>query len=481
MRRAAVAAAAAAAVWTTAALAGGRIVWTPAFALALALLWREKESGQTWRWTPLRVFLAALALYLSTFRWKGGDDIPASLLPFAILKHGTLTMNPVLDPWLSGKSQDFTVRFGATVLSVYPIVAGVLAVPLYVIPVLAGAPVSEQFLHNLSKVGGSLMTAASVAIFFSAARRRSEERWAAVLTLLYAAGSWSFSVSSQALWQHGPAQLGVAIGAWGVLGEGPLADFAAGLGFSLAAAARPDNVFLGLGGAAALLFTRPRALARAALGAAIPAALLAAYWLHYTGVLRPPESAFQANIMKGFQPEALAALMFSPSRGLLWFSPAALFGVWAAFRRGAPRTSPWLLSGVAATWIFFSFYGNWFGGMTFGTRYWASSCVVLYLLCADAEERLSRGSLGKLFAACGAVSVCVHALGAYLTWPGRFDYDFERAHAWDILVHPWFDLQSDQGSLKSWPAFGRRAAFMAVFFAGFALYRQFRRTQGQAK
>lgn len=459
--------------WCLLALARGGVLWTPACLLSAALLARERLWSPQWRWTPGRVFLAALACYLSTFRWKGGDDIPATLLPLAILKHGTLALNPVLDPWLTGKAHDFTVVYGPHVLSVYPIVAGILAVPLYVLPVLAKADFSLQFLHNLSKVGGALITAGSAALFFSDVRRRCSESFAARLTAVYALGTWAFSVSSQGLWQHGPAQLGVALGLWGLSGEGAAADAACGFGFAFAAAARPDSFFLGAGAALFLLARRPRRALWAAVGAAVPSVLLAAYWLYYTGRLRPPEMGFQSGIFTGFQPQAMAALLLSPTRGLAWFCPAALFGVWAGLRRGqasAARPEPWLLGAAAATWVFLSFYGNWFGGMTFGCRYWAGVSLVLLAFCARLEGAFAaRPGLSRAFWACGAASIVTHALGAYLNWPGRFDYPFELAHIWTWGLHPWPALLSAEGSLGALPMAARVAAFLLVGAAGAAL------------
>lgn len=471
----------AAALWLAAALCLGGVVWTPALALALAVLWRERARGGAWAWTPGRVFWAVFALYLSTFRWKGGDDIPASLIPLALLEHGTLALDPVLDPWLAGKAVDFTVQVDGRSLSVYPIVAGVLAVPLYVLPVLAKAPISESFLHGLSKTGGAAITAGSAAVFFAAVSRRCSARWAGLLTLLYAAGTWSFSVSGQALWQHGPAQLGVALGLWGLSGAGRGADLAAGFGASLAGAARPDSVFLSGAILAALARARPAGLPRALAGAALPAVLVGAYWLGYTGELRPPESRFQAGFLRAFQPEAFSAMMLSPTRGLVFFCPAALLGAWAGLRRGAAPGARLLLAGTAATWVFLSHYGNWYGGMTFGTRYWAAACVVLIYLLADAEAELSKGRAAKLFAAAASVSLCVHSLGAYLNWPGRFDYAFEAAHLWDWRLHPWPALLDGQGALASWPAAGRWAAFAAAGCAGYAIAQAVRRYPAKAK
>jgi hypothetical protein len=463
------------------ALGRGVVVWTPACLLAAALLWREREASRgEWRWTPKRVFLAAFAVYLSTFRWRGGDDTPTSLVPLAVLQHGTLTLDAVIDPWLTGKTGDFTVTYGGHYLSVFPVAAALLALPFYALPVLAKAPITLQLLHNLSKVSASAITAASAAFFFAAASRRASPGWAARLTLVYALGTWAFSVSSQALWQHGPASLGFAIGLWGLCSKGLLADAAAGFGFAFAAASRPDSVFIGLGAAGYLLARELRRAPGAALGAAVPAAFLAWYWLHYTGRLRPPEAGFQSGAFVSFQPAAFLGLLASPTRGLLWFCPAALFGVWAGLRRGRHPAGPWLLAGTLATLVFLSHFLNWVGGMTFGGRYWAGASLVLLFLCADAEEAVARNKpLRQAFGAAAAASILVHALGAYLNWPGSFEFPFEHAHVWDWALHPWAHLLSPSGGLGGLSVAGRSAAFLAATAGAARLARALAPVQGQ--
>lgn len=428
-----------AALWLLAALALGGLVPAPAFALCLFGLGalRDKKAPD------LKLFLALLAVYLSTFRWHGGDDAPNSLLPFCLLRHGTLTLEPVLNTWFAGKSENFTVLHRGLHLSIFPILPGLLALPLYVVPALTGAPLTEPALHGLSKLSGAAITAASAVALHRSLRGRCTERFAVSLSLLYGLGTWAFSVSSQALWQHGPAALGVALGLWGFsLSGGALA----GLGLALATAARPDSVFfLAAGGLYVLLFDRKR-LFGFAVGAAGPLLLLGAYWLAYTGRLRPPEAEFQARIFGAFQWDAFTGLVASPTRGLLLFFPPALFGVRAGLRSRSALTRLMVLA-CAGPWLLLSFYDTWVGGNTFGPRYFAVAALVLCWACAEIESELKT----PWWTAACAFAILVHASGAYLLWPGAFDFPSEKANLWNWALHPLINVVTAEGALKSLP------------------------------
>src|SRR5712671_21432 len=92
--------------WLAVTLSQGGVAWVPAFVAALAMLWSSRlcQPEEFWgRNASGTVFWLSLAVYLSTFRWRGGDDTPASILPIAMLRHGTLALDPVIDPWLTGK------------------------------------------------------------------------------------------------------------------------------------------------------------------------------------------------------------------------------------------------------------------------------------------------------------------------------------------------------------------------------------------
>lgn len=456
---------AAAAGWLLVELWRCGVPWTPAFFLTLswaALLWPEKEKRPA-----SFAFFASLAVYLSTFRWHGGDDITNSLLPFAVLRHGTLAMNPVLSPFLDGKAGDFIVEHGPCKLSFHPIFTGLLALPLYVIPALSGAPVTERFLHNMSKISASCLVALSVAVFLKAVSAKAPRPWARALTLVYAFGTWSLSLSSQALFQHGPTQLGAALGFWGLYAARPAL---AGLGFGLAVAARGDGVFFAAAAGLYLLWKRPRELPRFVLGAAVPLGIVASYWLYYTGKLAEPGAARQLEGFGAFDGNAFAALMASPTRGLLFFCPAALFGPLALARREERPLASCFVAAFVAYWLFLGRFKNWTGGMSFGPRYFAMAATVLLLLSAAARPRR-----GAPWAAAAAFSIVVHALGAFLTWPGSFVLTEQVARAWDLRLHPVVNLLMGDGALGRLPLAVRLLILGLLAAAGLGLARRLRR------
>ncbi|MBI4347711.1 MAG: hypothetical protein HY553_12710 [Elusimicrobia bacterium] len=459
-------------VWTLWSLWTGNIVWTPAFLAFLGgLAWLWSVDPRPWETRPtLLVFLACAALYLSTFRWHGGDDIPTTLVPFALLRDGTFRLDGWLSPFLDGgKAQDFTLRFGDHRISIYPVAGALMALPVFLLPALSGIAPSEPFMHNISKVSATLIAAGSVAVLYRALAAKASRGWALWLAFLFGLGTWSFSLSSQALWQHGPACLGLALGVWGMTQRGFRWDALAGFGFALAAASRPDNFWLAAGAGLCVLFHRTGRVPGFSLGASVPAALLLTYWLYYTGRPVPPESEMQKVLFAGFQPEAFVALLVSPTRGLLWYSPYALLGAWAATRRGASAESRWFLGASVAAWVFFACYGPWVGGNTFGARYFAGICLLMTFALAEAERefRASAPRL-RLLAAAGCASIVVHALGAYLNWPGSSHLPTAKLQAWHWSLHPWLFLLSPEGSLRAMPWAAR--ALIAAAVAGAAAW-----------
>ena len=67
--------------------------WTALFLLSGAMTLRLRRRGAAF--TDAGLFWLCLTLYLASFRWHGGDDIPNSMLPFQLWRHGTLAFDEV--------------------------------------------------------------------------------------------------------------------------------------------------------------------------------------------------------------------------------------------------------------------------------------------------------------------------------------------------------------------------------------------------
>jgi len=467
-------------LWLLAALITGGTAWTPAF-LASASAWLLlflKSNRKPWEKHPAAFCaLSALAAYLSTFRWHGGDDITNSLFPIEVLKYHTLQMNDVISPWLDGKSHDFIVDVGPHRLSFHPIFTGILAIPFYIIPVLFKAPITETFLHNMSKLSASCLVTLSVIVFYRAAAARASKGWALATTLIYAFGTFSFSISSQALFQHGATQLGAALIFWGLATNKDWSGFIAGLGCGVALAARGDSVFFAVAAGLYVLWRKPKTLFRFILGAAGPIALIGSYWLYYTGKFAEPGTANQLSGFGPFQTEAFFALLASPTRGLIFFCPAAFFGLAAAFSKEKDERALGVCFILACLgyWFFVSHFRAWTAGMTFGPRYFAMLATVLLLLSAGVEDWVRRKHLLAVWAAAGAFSIVTHALGAYLTWPGSFNLGIQEATAWQFSLHPLLNTLRPDGALGKLPLFARVVVLAGLLFFARALAKTLRR------
>ena len=436
--------------------------WTALFALSAfcaARLWiSERRLGRDALASrpDAALFWLCLTLYLGTFRWHGGDDIPNSMLPYAILRHGTLSFDPYREWATYPGMQDLIHPVRGRLVSVYPIGAGVAAVPLYLIPVAFNAPPSDQFLHNLSKIAGALLTAGSVVCARRILASRCSARWATACAMLYGAGTFTYSVLSQALYSQSLAQFGVALGLLGLVEEGTAWSVVAGLGFGLAWAGREDTAFFVAAAGLYLLVHRRERLVAFASGALPPFLLTLAYWWHYSGVLRPPYFKLQADLFVAFDFPAFAAMIFSPSRGLLLFFPSLVFCVWGgvrACRDPKMRWAPYFAAASAAVPVLIACRSSWTGGNTFGTRYFALACLPLALFAGELETDIRRSPLLRsAWIWAFAFSVLVHATGANFRWPGSLmSLDEQVRTAWSPSLFPLLQIFADGGPIDAVP------------------------------
>jgi len=147
---------------------------------------------------------------------SAGDTYPARYQPFAIVGHHSLLLDSIATLTAQGRGGAaywmLPVR-GGHMISLYPVVQPVLIAPLYLpaVAYLDWQGWSDTRLDHLArvmeKITASLIASLSAALLFVLLRRRTDTRIALLLTIAYAFGTTTWVISSQALWQHGIAQL----------------------------------------------------------------------------------------------------------------------------------------------------------------------------------------------------------------------------------------------------------------------------------
>jgi len=393
---------------------------------------------------PVIFFFIAFFIYNLNLRpIPAGDSTPAALLPFAILGDHSIAFDR-FEQWYQSrhmKAAWFKRGVDGHYYSSYPILLPVLLTPLYapaaVFLDIHHMPVERVVLlaRIIEKLSASLIAALSVAAFCVLAEKLTDRRAALLLTLVYAFGSETWSISSQALWQHGSSELAIVMGLlcllWAV--EHPdryLPAVLTGVCAGCSIAFRPTNgiFFLVLTGYVLLSHSRPVRKAAFIFGAAPIAAAYLIFNLLVFGhafiVVSDAEGGFARGSLYG----GLPGLLISPSRGLLIFSPVFLFaaaGIYLWFREGRkwhPETYGTCLLVAAMHLVVIARWRGWPGGYNYGPRLLTDVVPCLVILMIPALRLVDQSRGWKLaFASALLFSVTVQAIGVFFYPNGRWD------------------------------------------------------------
>ncbi len=374
------------------------------------------------------VFAVAFLVFNANLRYVASfDSLASSLLPFRILGGHGLTLE---EPKGLPPAVAYSIvrsRTGAWV-SFYPVVTPLLVTPLYV-PAAAWVARGGQLETArilMEKLAASAVAAGSAALLFLVLLRLTRPLLALLLTSAYAFGTSTWTISSQALWQHGTGELLLAacllLLARGVSSPGGLALF--GFAGGLLAANRPTDVlfFLPL---AFLVLRRHGRRAWPFFAVSLALGALAIGWnlVHFDSLLGgygtyvSPDGRLVGRNRTGFAAlGGLAGLLFS-NRGLFFFSPFALLVALLPWRgpERLPGTRLLLLGYLASLYVHGQLFAfDWAGGYCYGPRYSIHGLPVLVAALAVPLERASRRLAGRLFVSLAiAVAVLFQVAGAF--------------------------------------------------------------------
>lgn len=404
-----------------------------------------KPAVASARSRPARVavwlFVGSLALYNVNLREiSSGDTVSTRLTAVRLARDFRLDLDSFFRGSPPAEPLPFWVQHvGGHYVSTSPVLPSLLAVPVYFFPVRL-LWVDPPLINLLAKVSASLVAALSVVVVFLVLRILASERAALVATLVYAFGTSTWSVSSQGLWGHGPAELFLAAAIyWLLRGEDHRWAYDwAGLSAGLMFASRPQTA--GLVGAAligaAILRDRRRGVRCLVWFSAVALAVLG-YNLWTFGSIAGGYARLNATYLPLYRVESvwstaighgLLGLLVSPSRGLFVYSPVLLWAASGVVRsRSHPRRDVLgcLAIGLGASILALGAYSLWWGGHSFGPRLLTDFLPIWAVFLALAWPSIE-GSRARtaLFRSMAAASVAVQAIGAfYYPSPREVDWD----------------------------------------------------------
>lgn len=357
----------------------------------------------------------------------------------------------------------FAKTVGEHRVSVYPVLAAVLATPVFA----AAAPffaLDETGSQLAGKCAAALLSALAAATLYRAVSRRHGESAGRLSALLFALGTGVFS-TSQALWQHPAVVLFLALGLLFIVRGRDDERWIerAGLPLALAAASRYAVAPLVAVLFAGLAFRYPRRIPGLLAWGVAPVLFVALYQAAYFG--SPLRHPFSGSATRFSEPwgQGHLAVLFSPAKGLFVFTPLAILAFAGLVRalRGGER---WLagMLGLAALTHFavVGRWSEWHGGESFGPRLLTDALPLLFFFLPE-----GRAISKPFFAVLAIVSVAVQVLGAF-TYDYRWERLFQRADpkdrswVWNAADSPIAFHAREHVLIAALPAVRDRRAFV---------------------
>ena len=381
----------------------------------------------------LSLAAVSFVVYLSNFKTIAAEDtVPASLLPIVLLTEGRIYFDSYEKHYKdTGNPVYFFVHTNRGLVSSYPLATGLLATPIYAIPVLwwkvTHSPTIEEWIRFagiMEKAAAAAIASISIIVFFYiCCALNCREVTAFWLSAAFAFGSEVWSTSSQGLWMHGPGILFMLLSTLLALrqAQAPSSKLALLLGLScgIAIAVRLNNVLFVGPILCWILCEQPRRFLLTLLSTSVVVIALLAYnkacYGNFTGTYG---MSFETPFLTG-----LEGVLFSPARGLAIYFPLTLFAILglAKVTRGpVTRRSIYLafVVFISAGIVSVSKWGMWWGGHSYGPRLLAEIQPFLLLASIPVCKTIFEQPGSKL----GAVgffmlftwSCGTQALGAYV-------------------------------------------------------------------
>ncbi len=361
------------------------------------------------------------------------DTTANTVLPYALYTEHTLYFGPksmrlikIIDPKMPLPHS--MVAVGDKNYPAYPILTGLMAMPIYIIPLMLNKMPSFRYYDNvlkillLGRITASFYTAISVALFYIILKKINELRniktnWFTYFFLFfYAFGTEAWVISSRTLWQHTSSLLFITIAIL-LLVKGqknPGLIKWTGLVCGLAVVARPTNIVFAAVVAFYVFLNHRKEIFKFCLMAAGPAILMLTYnWMVFKSPFTNEYGAREDTSFSTPMWVGLVGYAISPTRSFLFITPPFLlsyFGMYKIIKKAwlrygykskhtaDPKTQMDYLDKILffmalsyiGTLILFSNWWCWYGADRFGYGFFTEHipyiAIFAYLIAAKFKK-----------------------------------------------------------------------------------------------
>jgi hypothetical protein len=172
----------------------------------------DRMRNLTQRFDYLILFILIYIIYNTVSRMTmSGDTNPAAFLPLALILHQTVYFDTFVGAGLGPSVAYAFPLVNGHYVSLFPIVTPVLITPVYfvsyVLYTVFSVPFDTTGIMVLAKTSATIIAALSCVFVYLAGKELFSKKIALLTALVYAFATSTWSVSSQALWQHGTVEL----------------------------------------------------------------------------------------------------------------------------------------------------------------------------------------------------------------------------------------------------------------------------------
>jgi hypothetical protein len=389
---------------------------------------------------------------VTRLNWSG-DVIPAEYLPIALIRYQTVFFD-FLDVSSPNLAYAFPLINGHYV-SAFPIVTPVLMTPIYFISciplIILNVPLDSTLIIMMAKTSAAIIAALSCVFVYLTVKELFSRKTALITVLIYAFATSTWSVSSQAPWQHGTVELLLILMMYLVIRNEREPS-------------RNNVIFLGLL-TGLFLFNRPpdAILLPPIIGYVIwherknlPVYMISAAaaglpFLMYNLSIFGNVLGWYGNFVNHFifstdQIGNFVGLLIAPSVGLLIFSPVLILSVFGYLKLNSIASDRirQILSVfgpvIVLEILMYSFFSGWWGigAYSFGQRYLTGFIPVLMIFIGivvndvfTAEQKNSKTrAVQAVIILLVVLSVIIQAIGVFL-YPIYPDHSATYEKTWD--------------------------------------------------
>jgi hypothetical protein len=299
--------------------------------------------------------------------------------------------------------------------SAYPIITGLMALPIHFIPLMLNKIPELTYHENILKVfllgriSASFYASLSVLLFYFILKKvrgtDKNEAWILLFSLFYAFGTNTWSVASRGMWQHTTSQFLISVALLLLLYAETKPKVIPWIGFVLGITVltRPTNIILAAVISGFIAVKYKKHLGKY-IAAVIPSIIFMFLYNYLTfgspfveGYGARNDFAWSTSLW-----ESVPGYAVSPARSFLFISPSLVLGYYAIYKAFASKKFggkfnllyKYLGIGFLGSLVMFAKWYTWDGANAFGYRMLLDFIPIVGLLAFEITKNL--GKKGRL-------------------------------------------------------------------------------------